>query len=212
VDVGALSMAAAALLFVSTAAALARPARAQPLPAISAALSAPGAAPECLPASATTYIPVAGGPTGVLLRGRGFKPGERVSFGWLGTTRTPPTTSIVYHDVLPIADVIADGSGSFACEVYLSLHFDGTPFYYQIGAFAQSTLGLEGTELLPAAVLFVPAMPPTGSGGNIASTARSNGAAMLFVTVTALLALAVAGSRLAVRVERRQALRKRGAP
>ncbi len=196
------SVAVAALLFASTAT-LGRTVRAQPLPAISATLAAPGVAPPCLPTSDTTYAPVASGPTGVVLSGRGYQPGERVSFGWLSTTPTPPTTSIVYHDVLPIADALADGSGSFACEVYLAFDFGRAPFYYQIGAFAQSTLALEGTESLPASVLFVPAMPSTGSGGDRAASSRIKAVAWTAGSAAVLLAFAVAGLWLAAGEDRR---------
>ncbi len=182
--------------------------RAQALPSITAVLAAPGVAPACLPPEETTYIPVSSGPTGVLIRGNGFQPGERVDFGWISSTRTPPTTKIVYHDVLPIVDVIADGSGRFACEAYLDIRFDGRPLYYQIGAFSKSTVGLEGTELLPVAILFIPAMPPAGSGGNL-NAAISRAARAAFASAAALLALALAGFGIAAREERRGMMRRR---
>ncbi len=195
-------VAAAALLFASSAA-LARTARAQPLPAMSATLAAPGVAPACLPPHTdATLVPAAPGSTGVLLRGHGFQPAEPITFGLISVTPAPPDTKVVYHDVQPIVEANADGSGSFTCEAYLDLRFIRTPSYYQIGAFAQSTLALEGTELLPAAVLFVPAMPPTGSGGPAASP-RPRTVACTSLSA-AVLAFAVAGFWLAAGEERRE--------
>lgn len=176
--------------------------QAQALPVITAVLAAPHAAPDCLPTSDMTYVAVAAGPTGVLLSGRGFQPGQRAGFGWLSSTRTPPTTKIVYHDVLPIAGVLADGSGRFACEVYLDLRFDSRPLYYQIGAFFDFPRPLAGTEDLPVAVLLFPALPSAGSGGNKSATAFETAQAAL-AAATAFVTLGVAGFWLATRTERR---------
>lgn len=160
---------------------------------ITAVLAAPGAAPPCLPPANPTYTPIASGATGVLFRGSGFQPGERVALGEIQRTPSPPTTSIVARDVLPIVDVIADASGNFACFASLDIPFRGTSYYEQIGAFSPSTAGLSGTERLPVALLAMPALPPTGTGA-IADTPRLRTELPFFVAAFAVIGL-VAGCR-----------------